>query len=102
MTTPSIYSTLYEFYHDIPVAWYDLCPKDNLGMDLVVLGIFQRTLSNQCRCWGLMLKDQQQQLVGCAALCVFPVEIIETNAPIVIRLREVVRRFWPTFLRMNV
>lgn len=100
--TPSVDSILFEFYHDIPAAWHDLCPKDILGMDLEVLGIFQRTLSDQCRCWGLMLKDQQQQLVGCAALCVFPVELIETNAPIVIRLRDVVRRLWPTFLRMNV
>ncbi len=102
MTTPSVYSILFDFYHDIPAAWYDLCPKDILGMDLEVLGIFQRTLSDQCRCSGLMLKDQQQQLVGCAALCVFPVELIETNAPMVIRLRDAVRRLWPTFLRINV
>lgn len=71
-------------------------------MDLDVLDIFQRTLSDQCRCWGLMVKNQQQRVVGCAALCVFPVEFIETNAPFVIRLRNVVRRIWPNFLRMNV
>jgi hypothetical protein len=102
MTTRSVDSTLFDSYHDIPAAWGDLCPKDILGMDLDVLSIFQRTLSNQFRCWGLMLKDQQQQVVGCAALCVFPVEFFDTNAPLAIRLRDVVRRLWPMFLRMNV
>jgi hypothetical protein len=99
---PSVSSTLFDGYHEIPRAWSDLCPKDNLGMDLDVLGIFQRTLSDQCRCWGLMLNDHQQQLVGCAALCVFPVELMETNSPLVIRFRDFVRRVWPMFLRMNV
>lgn len=102
MTKSLIDSTLFDLYHDVPAVWYDLCPKDILGMDLEVLGIVQRTLSNQCRCWGLVLKDDKQQLVGCAALCVFPVELIDTKLPIVIRLRDFVRRFWPAFLRMNV
>lgn len=102
MTKPLIDSTLFDLYHDVPDVWYDLCPKDILGMDPEVLGIVQRTLSNQCRCWALVLKDEKQQLVGCAALCVFPVELIETNLRVVIRLRDLVRRFWPAFLRMNV
>lgn len=71
-----IHSQLFDSFADAPDAWRELCSPDDLGMDLSLLDVFQRTLKGQCRCWGLIVHDGSQKAIGCAALCVFRTGLI--------------------------
>lgn len=46
-------------------------------MDLRVLSVFQRTLADQCRCWGVVVSDDTARPIGCAALCLFNVGLMK-------------------------
>ena len=70
-------------------------------MDVSVLSVFQRTLADQCRCWGVIVSDRGAA-IGCAALCLFPTELFDISHPLLARLRDGVRRVWPGFMRMSV
>ena len=70
-------------------------------MDVNVLSVFQRTLADQCRCWGVIVSDRGAA-IGCAALCLFPTELFDISHPLLARLRDGVRRVWPGFMRMSV
>ena len=70
-------------------------------MDPDVLRIFQRTLADQCRCWGVIVYDHGAA-VGCAALCLFQTELADISHPVLTGPRDRIRRVWPGFMRMNV
>jgi hypothetical protein len=97
----AVSSRLYASFDDLPAAWSEICGSD-LGMDPRVLGVFQRTLAGQCRAWGVMVFDADGVAIGCAALCLFTAEMIESAHPVSRQLRDRVRRIWPGFARMRV
>jgi hypothetical protein len=68
---------------------------------LDVLRIFQRTLADQCLCWGVIVYDHGAA-IGCAALCLFQTEFVDISHPTLARLRDRARRVWPAFMRMSV
>ncbi len=70
-------------------------------MDLKALGVFQRTLADQCRCWAVIVYRSELP-IGCAALCLFPTELADVSNPWLSRMRDRIRTIWPGFLRMNV
>jgi hypothetical protein len=71
-------------------------------MDPRVLRVFQQTLADDFRCWGVIVFDDAGAPVGCAALCLFPVEVIDSNHPLVVRPRDWLRRLWPKLGTMKV
>jgi Acetyltransferase (GNAT) domain len=95
-------SRLFDSFGDVPASWREICGKDDLAMDPKVLQVFQRTLADQCRCWGVIVHDAAGLAIGCAALSLFSTELIESNHPAVVRARERLRRMWPGFARMKV
>jgi hypothetical protein len=95
-------SQLFESFNDIPAVWNDICHREDLAMDIKVLGVFQRTLVDQCRCWGMIVYDARGIAIGCAALCLFQTEVIESKNPFVIRWRERLRCVFPRLGRMPV
>jgi hypothetical protein len=97
----AVSSRLYACFDDLPAAWSDICGSD-LGMDPRVLSVFQRTLADQCRAWGVIVFDAEGVVIGCAALCLFATEMIESAHPAFTRMRDRVRRVWPGFARMRV
>jgi len=66
-------SVLFESFNNVPVVWDGICQDDDLAMDLRVLYAFERTLKEQCRCWGLIIYNASGIAMGCAALCSFQV-----------------------------
>jgi len=99
--TAGLTSQVFSSFDDAPADWRALCPRDDLAMDPAVLSISQRTLADQCRCWGVIVYDHGKA-IGCAALSQFPTELAEISHPGFVRMREAIRRVWPGFLRVNV
>jgi hypothetical protein len=93
---------LFESFGEVPAAWNEVYRKDDIAMDPRVLDVFQRTLSDQCRCWGVIVLDGQGAAIGCAALCLFQTELLESENPVVIRWRDRLRRLFPKLGRMPV
>lgn len=79
-----------------------LCKAGDLGMDPRVLSVFQRTLKDQCHCWGIVVLDADGGAIGCAALCLFATELVESSHPVFVRLRDGIRRFLPNLGRVKV
>ncbi len=98
----AVCALLFESFEDVPAAWHELCGRNDLAMDPGVLRVFQRTLINQCRCWGVVVFDAAGDAAGCAALCLFEADLMETASPFVLRWRDRIRRFWPGFGRMKI
>jgi predicted N-acyltransferase len=73
-----------------------------MGMDPRVLRVFQRALADDFHCWGVIVFDESGIPVGCAALCLFRVEVVDSTNPAVVRARDRLRRFWPKLGRMKV
>ena len=71
MAKPGIHSVLFDSFADVPDAWHAVCRPDDLAMDSRALSVFQRTLKEQCRCWGVIVFDGAGTAIGCAALCAF-------------------------------
>jgi hypothetical protein len=92
---------VFSSFDDAPAAWSDLCARSDLAMDLDVLGAFQRTTIDQCRCWGVVVYDHGAA-VGCAALTFFETELADISQPLFARLREFIRGVWPGFMRIKV
>jgi hypothetical protein len=95
-------SLIFDSFDDVPDAWRDLWGSDDVGMDPRVLRVFQRTLANDFRCWGVVVFNDSGAPVGCAALCLFRVEIIDSTHPVVVRVRDGLRRLWPRLGKMKV
>ncbi len=95
-------SRLFESFADLPALWEGICSADDLAMDLRALAVFQHTLIAQCRCWGVVVYDAHGLAIGCAALCLFDTELIESHSPFVIRWRDRLRRLWPGAGKMQV
>ena len=94
-------SEVFSSFAETPPAWQSLCVRTDLAMDPQVLSVFQRTLADQCRCWGVIVTDHGAA-IGCAALCLFPTELMDLSSPMLARLRDRIRRLWPSFMRMKV
>jgi hypothetical protein len=94
-------SKVFNSFDDLPPEWRDLCAHADLGMDPVVLSISQRTLADQCRCWGVIVYHRGEA-IGCAALSLFPTELVDSSHPLFMRVRDRIRRVWPSFMRLNV
>ncbi len=73
-----------------------------MGMDPRVLRVFQRTLADEFRCWGVIVFDDSGAPIGCAALGLFRVEIVDSTNAVVVRAREWIRRLWPALGTMKV
>jgi hypothetical protein len=99
--TGSISAKLFSSFEELPSDWRRLCARADLAMDPDALGVFQRTLVDQCRCWAVIVYRQQVP-IGCAALCLFPTELVDVSSPLLKRMRDRIRTFWPSFLRLNV
>jgi hypothetical protein len=97
----SISSRVFSSFDDVPRAWRSLIPRADLAMDPDVLRIFQRTLADQCLCWGVIVYDHGAA-IGCAALCLFQTELAGDSHPMLTRLRDRIRRVWPGFMRVKV
>jgi hypothetical protein len=97
----SISSKLFSSFADLPSDWLRLCGRADLAMDREALGVFQRTLADQCRCWAVIVYHRELP-IGCAALCLFATELAEVSNPWLARMRDRIRAFWPSFLRLNV
>ncbi len=97
----SISSQVFSSFDDVPAAWRSLCARADLAMDPDVLRIFQRTLADQCRCWGVIVYDHGAA-VGCAALGLFQTELADISHPMFTRLRDRIRCVWPGFMRLTV
>jgi len=86
-----------------PQAWSDVAGNDGtLTMDLRLLGAFQRTMADQCKCWAVLFHDDSGRAIGAAALCLFKVDAIDSTNLTVKKLSGAVRRIWPGCLRFNV
>ena len=99
--TDSISSKLFSSFGDLPSDWLRLCGHADLAMDREALGVFQRTLADQCRCWAVIVYRHELP-IGCAALCLFPTELADVSNRWLARMRDRIRTFWPGFLRLNV
>lgn len=97
----SLSSQVFSSFDDPPREWRSLVARDDLAMDPEVLRVFQRTLADQCRCWGVIVFDRGTA-IGCAALCLFQTELADISHPMLARLRDRIRRVWPGFMRVNV
>ena len=95
-------STVFESFASVPTAWHELCGKDDLAMDPKVLHVFARTLADQCRSSGVIVFDAAGKAIGCAALCGFATEMVETSHPALLRWRNRIRRIWPGFGQIKV
>ena len=95
-------SLLFDSFDDVPDAWYAVWRSDDMGMDPRVLRVFQRTLADDFRCWGVIVFDDSGAPVGCAALCLFRVEIVDSTNATVVLARDRLRRFWPKLGTMKV
>lgn len=98
----SVSSLLFESFDAVPTAWNSLCKKHDLGMDPRILSVFQRTLKHQCRCWGIIVFDADNSAIGCAALCLFTTELIESCNPRIVRWRNGLRQWMPDLGRIKV
>jgi hypothetical protein len=95
-------SLLFDSFDDVPAAWHEVWRSGDMGMDPRILRVFQETLADDFRCWGVVVFDDAGAPVGCAALCLFRVEVIDTANAAVVRVRDWVRRFWPKLGTMKV
>jgi hypothetical protein len=93
---------LFDSFDDVPEAWHEVWRSADMGMDPRVLRVFQQTLADDFRCWGVLVFDDSGTPVGCAALCLFRVEIVDSTNALVVRLRERLRRLWPKVGTMKV
>ncbi len=97
-------SELYDRFDLVPPHEWSQATGDDgtLTMDLRLLGAFQRSLADQCKCWAVLFRDDGGRAIGAAALCLFKVDAIDSTNPAVKKLSGAVRRIWPGCLRFNV
>jgi hypothetical protein len=95
-------SLLFDSFDQVPDAWHEMWKSDDMAMDPRVLRVFQRTLADAFRCWGVIVFDDLGAPAGCAALCLFRVEIVDSTNPAVLRVRDWLRRLWRKLGTMNV
>ena len=95
---------LYDRFDQVPPeAWNEITGKDGaLTMDLRLLGAFQRTLEDQCKCWAVLFRDDAGRAIGAAALSLFKVDGLDSTRPAVQKLSRAVRQIWPGCLYFNV
>jgi predicted N-acyltransferase len=96
-------ATLYPHFDQVPAdEWNSLIgDSDTLAMDLRLLSAFQNTMTAQCQCWGVLLRESGRA-VAAAALCRFEVDGLDTTGPLMLKLARLVRRIWPGFVKFNV
>jgi hypothetical protein len=73
--------TVYDRVEDLPAdEWKHVVSDANdLTMDLRLLGAFQSTTTNQCRCWFVIFRDQSGGPAAAACLAMFDVNPLETT-----------------------
>src|SRR4051812_37035412 len=96
--------TVYDRIDDVPPHdWAALAPDPaDLAMDRRLLATFQSTMIDQCRCWFVIFRDEHQQPIASACLCLFRVDALETTGPTVQKITRTIRRAFPRFMRFNV
>jgi predicted N-acyltransferase len=82
--------------------WSRIVSRNDLAMDLRLLTAFQQTMTDQCRCWGLIVHDQAGAPVAAAALALFTVDGADTTSPLVKGITNRIRNAMPGFMRFRV
>lgn len=97
-------ATLYERIEDVPREdWARLAPESaDLAMDPRLLGAFQSTMRDQCRCWFVIVRDDDDQPIASACLCLFRIDALETTGAAVRFVARNIRRLFPGYMRFNV
>src|SRR5437773_2999480 len=96
--------TLYGQVEDIPPQDWSRVVSDptDLAMDLRLLGAFQSTTRDQCRCWFVIFRDESQQPVAAACLARFEVDALETTRPTSRAIARRIRHAFPSYMRFGV
>src|SRR4051812_39796738 len=95
--------TIYDRIEDVPaVDWAGVCDPSDLAMDPRLLGAFQATTSDQCRCWFVILRNETGQPMAAACLCLFRIDALETTGPLAQRITRNIRRLLPGYMRFSV
>jgi hypothetical protein len=100
----SLIPTVYDRIEDVPADdWASVCtdPLD-LAMDRRLLGTFQSTIGDQCRCWFAIFRDESQRPVAAAGLGLFQVDALETSGPKARAVALRIRRAFPGYMRFGV
>src|SRR3954469_16594369 len=97
-------TTLYDRIEDVPrEEWSRLAPDSaDLAMDSRLLSAFQSTMRDQCRCWFVIVRDDNDQPVASACLCLFRIDALETIGAAVRFVTRNIRRLFPGYMRFNV
>jgi predicted N-acyltransferase len=82
--------------------WNQLIRAADPAMDLRLLSVFQRTMSDQCKCWALIVRDENESPLAIAALCLFRIDGTDTTSPTLKKISANIRKIWPGFLRFGV
>src|SRR2546429_1780293 len=95
---------VYDHIDDVPAAnWSHVVSDPNdLAMDRRLLGAFQSTMIDQCRCWFVIFRDESQQPVAAACLAKFEVDALETTRPTSRAIAHRIRRAFPAYMRFGV
>ena len=74
-------STVYDHIEDVPQDdWSRIVSDPNdLAIDRRLLGAFQSTIGDQCRCWFVIFRNESSQPVAAACLALFQVDPLETT-----------------------
>jgi len=91
--------TVYDHIDDVPPQDWSRLISDraDLAMDRRLLAAFQSTMTDQCRCWFVVIRDDRGEPVAAASLCLFRVDALETTGPAVHAVTRLIRRAFPGF-----
>src|SRR3954470_10357331 len=95
---------IYDRGEDVPREdWARLAPDSaDLAMDPRLLSAFQSTMRDQCRCWFVIVRDDDDQPIASACLCLFRIDALETTGPVNRAVTRQIRRLLPRYMRFNV
>ncbi|HUO09615.1 MAG TPA: GNAT family N-acetyltransferase [Phycisphaerae bacterium] len=98
MHTCSIYNSV----EDVPrEAWDSLVAAGDFAMDRRLIELQKRTLSEQCRMWVVLVRDEGNEPAAIACLARFDLEMLELPAWAKAGVGAV-RRVWGSFLKNRV
>lgn len=71
-------------------------------MDLGFLAALAKGWADQAEFWQLLIYNEQQQPIAAACLCVHKLDCADMGHKSIRNFAQVVRRVWPSFLRLRV
>ena len=96
--------TIYDRIDDVPQNDWTCIATDpaDLAMDRRLLGAFQSTIGQQCRCWFAIFRDESNQPAAAACLGLFQIDALETTTPKNRAIAQRIRKVFPGYMRFGV